>query len=458
MKKKVTIFFLAIFLLLITVTTSKLISTGRVIEDSEIERLGGKLTIEIVEENPPHMRYSFRKTNGEIEDLNEQEYLNLQKKSGDQPFLKKIVYYSLKKLTGKTVLEENSHPSLGEQKTIVILSTNRINQKKFYTKEIIRDIIFNQTNNFLIENSYNKSWLSGKVFGWFETPKIIGEECNPEIGIELADSKVNFRKYDRIVLIGPCDWAPFSTLGKTLVKTEDGLISASIIKLPEEFLLNYPPYGYQPRAIMAHELGHSLGISAHANAYSSCNPPFQHTGPFNCETLNYGNPFDIMGGSFNSNVSSPHFGADAKEILTWSEKSNEIILGKKFYINPLESQSEKILFTLPYNYSDSVRVNQKYSIEYRLPLGFDSIKDSSWPPITEGIYINYVYTYEIDIGGKILRFPLKYLVDLHPETPSLNDSMLKEGESYKDYLNNITISVLSTNHSYAEVIIQEGTQ
>jgi hypothetical protein len=36
--------------------------------------------------------------------------------------------------------------------------------------EQVRDLVFNTTSNFFLENSYQQTWLTGDVAGWYTIP------------------------------------------------------------------------------------------------------------------------------------------------------------------------------------------------------------------------------------------------------------------------------------------------
>jgi hypothetical protein len=61
--------------------------------------------------------------------------------------------------------------TLGEQPTLVILVnfTDKVTQP--YTVSQARDVVFNTTSGWDMENSYGQTWLTGDVVGWYTIPQ-----------------------------------------------------------------------------------------------------------------------------------------------------------------------------------------------------------------------------------------------------------------------------------------------
>jgi hypothetical protein len=333
---------------------------------------------------------------------------------------------------------------------IVILTSNET--QNLTTPTTFHSIVFNDVNNFVKENSYNQAQLGGNVVGWYKVNNS-NNPTKPQLGcasaaIPAADPFVNFLNYDTIITVGPCtNTVPSASLGPTLINTNEGVIYARLIQLPADFIFNFAT-----TAIVAHELGHGFGVD-HANAYKNCNPPFHIGGRSNCQFFNYGDPFDTMGGSFYSTNSSPHYSAEHKRQIGWTK---DPLLAKKniaFYIKPLENFSDQIAYNLTY----AAELLATYSLEYRIPLGFDGNKDPTWPSVGEGVYIHFhYYNPPIYSNKSNFTYPASYghiLVDAHPETATLNDSFLKAGENYTDYLNNITFFIINTSLNGSNILI-----
>src|SRR4029453_8935282 len=61
--------------------------------------------------------------------------------------------------------------TFSEQSTLVLLINFQDKPgEQPWTVEQIRDLVFNTTSNFFLENSYQQTWLSGDVAGWYTIP------------------------------------------------------------------------------------------------------------------------------------------------------------------------------------------------------------------------------------------------------------------------------------------------
>src|SRR3989344_1451369 len=91
--------------------------------------------------------------------------------------------------------------SLGEQRVGVFL-IDYVNDGNEQTREQIVEAIFRSPwsiNNFVQDSSYNKTWLTGDVFGWVHLTE---EEryCWPDEGtllIHFQDQEIDFQQYER---------------------------------------------------------------------------------------------------------------------------------------------------------------------------------------------------------------------------------------------------------------------
>src|SRR6266700_5386378 len=60
--------------------------------------------------------------------------------------------------------------TFGAQNTLVILVNFNDRATQPYTAAQARDAIFGQVSNFFYENSYQQTWLTGDVVGWYTVP------------------------------------------------------------------------------------------------------------------------------------------------------------------------------------------------------------------------------------------------------------------------------------------------
>ncbi len=275
----------------------------------------------------------------------------------------------------------------GEQRVIVILVNFLDKTSQPFSIATANDVVFNQTNAYYSEASYQKTWLSGTVVGWYTLPITIGTSCPTDQifneAVKAADPSVNFNNYSRIMVMFPglagCNFGGQGTLGKNTVTTNDGTISAS------KAWINYdlPDLG-----VVGHELGHNLGVH-HANALD-CGAEVVTTETVSsamttCKDYEYGDFIDIMGVP-----SDGHMNASFKNKLGWFDTANVVTLGTSmdagtYTLNPLESFSTGIQLIRVLRGVDSLNRPNYYNIEYRQPIGQDSFLSTN----SSSLYTNY---------------------------------------------------------------------
>ena len=219
----------------------------------------------------------------------------------------------------------------GDQKTLVLLANFQDTPQPVLTKATVDDLVFNQMNNFYVENSYGKMSLSGDSFGWYQLT--LPNTCNTsnfiQAAVNAADPDVNFANYSRLVLYAPfdinnCGWAGISSVGKGTVITADGTISMS------KSIINS---SFQDLATLAHEYGHGLGVQ-HSQSID-CGGSIITLNKNGCSIFEYGDPFDVMGYNF-GHLDAPH-----KEDLGWFDQVNiqNVTTDGTYTIYPIESPS-----------------------------------------------------------------------------------------------------------------------
>ncbi len=141
--------------------------------------------------------------------------------------------------------------TLGEQRTLVILVNFRNDTSQPYTVDFANNIFFSTTSNFFLENSYQQTYLSGVVKGWYpidmDSP-IDNATCDYARIASLADQAatnagVVLSNYSHKVYAFPqtgCSWWGLSSVGGS----------------PSQSWIN----GTLELGVTAHELGHGLGL------------------------------------------------------------------------------------------------------------------------------------------------------------------------------------------------------
>src|SRR5262245_24156548 len=147
----------------------------------------------------------------------------------------------------QTVTAASLPNALGAQRTLVMLVTFADAPTQPYTPEFARDVFFNTTSQFFLENSFQQTWLSGDVVGWF-TIAATSTTCDTGVISTQAEAAaaaagVNLSAYRHLVYAFPeigCGFWGRSSVGGN----------------PSQTWIT----GELKLAVAAHELGHGLGL------------------------------------------------------------------------------------------------------------------------------------------------------------------------------------------------------
>lgn len=332
--------------------------------------------------------------------------------------------------------------TLGEQRTLVILVNFQDKQEQPYTKAHAQDVIFNQTSDFFMENSFGQTWLTGDITGWHTIP-VSSTSCNTldiaaHANAAAQNSGYNLSNYTRLVYAFPenaCGFWGTATVGQN----------------PSKAWLK----GNIEVELVAHEMGHNLGLH-HSHALDCSGKTIGD----NCKSVEYGDSLDIMGWS-----PSAHYGAFPKEYLGWlnngsSKTIQDVTQSGTYQLDVYASQNgtrPKALKILK-GVDDFTGKQVFYYVEYRQPVGFDSTIGGSW------ISGNMLNTSNV-LNGVIVRTGspeessnTSYLLDMTPETYQLypEDPALTFGKSFTDPEAGVTIQADWGDSSTASVTVTYG--
>lgn len=186
--------------------------------------------------------------------------------------------------------------TLGEQRTAILLVNFPTNAAQPWTVQEAYNVVFGSVSDFFLENSYDQTWLSGDVFGWFTLP--LDPTGCPTMDIALAakqaatSSGIDLSGYDRLVYAFPnigCSWSGEATVGGAPSHAWfDGTLDSA--------------------GVVSHEMGHNLGLM-HSHAMACAGQPALSDG---CLSVEYGDVLDRMG-----QYTGGHFNAFQKERLGW---------------------------------------------------------------------------------------------------------------------------------------------
>ncbi|MCH8821852.1 hypothetical protein IID23_05035, partial [Patescibacteria group bacterium] len=197
--------------------------------------------------------------------------------------------------------------------------------------------------------------------------------------------------------------------------------------------------------IVAHELGHNFGAH-HANTLK-CTDANGNRVPIstNCISIEYGDPFDIMGGS------TKHMNNFHKGRLGWYEPANTqtVTSNGTYTIVPIEKKLGGVqALRIPRDVNQNGNISKYYYLEYRQPFGFDNFSTSN--SVVNGVSIRLAPNYNV--------FQRPALIDTNTSTGSFKDAALAVGQTFFDPIKNITISTISKDSNRATVEISFGSQ
>ena len=239
-------------------------------------------------------------------------------------------------------------PTLGPQK-IAVLLLKSYGETDLPSKEDMEERIFRgPIQDFFKENSYDKMWLEGEVFGWYEIENFDGiiEKGEPKDYINAAleaDESLDLRGFERIVLVptqhkNHRGWGSVGKVGITTDKYGHLSVSYAMVSaasLDENTFIENSWTDFDH--VFTHEFGHNLGVH-HANSFECENTI--STGY--CKHDEYGNRFDVMGSGGKGD-----FNAYFKHVFDWiSIESGSVKelsqTGDKVALEPIDKEGSVV--------------------------------------------------------------------------------------------------------------------
>jgi hypothetical protein len=328
----------------------------------------------------------------------------------------------------------------GEQKTAVILVNFQDNATQPKTPVEVHELVFGQVSDFFWEASYQKTFLSGDVFGWFTIP-VATNNCDVKLIVQEANHAAmavgaNLAAYSQFVYMFPdnsgCGWSGLE---------EKGAAGERLI-----YINGNAGFALKP---VAHEMGHGLGLM-HSNALDCDVSATGNT----CTLLGYADPADTMG------TRGAHFNAFQKELLGWLNAAGAppittVTASGRYAIAPLETydQRAKALKILKSN-DPTTGVKTWYYLELRQLLGFDSIL-AGRGNLASGVLVHTGSVSATGISNSLL-------LDTTPNSSELTriadfeDGALGVGRTYVDAAAGVTVTVVSIDANGAVLDVEVG--
>ena len=322
-------------------------------------------------------------------------------------------------------------PPAVDRKTLVVLAYFLDTPQPIVTLDDAYQAL-DRVNDHSVENSYNKLALSGvinpdrgaDVFGWYQVP--LNQTCSYIENLQTRDEALNAaithegidpNDYAGFVIAAPygpnCSWAGLAAIGGAL----------SLVRV-------HPAATAFSWVTTAHEIGHNLG-NRHASFLLPCGG-FPANGQ-GCEIVEYGDPYDIMGGS------TGHYNAPHKEWVGFLDATQvlDVQASGTYSIEPIETATGGVkALKLQRGVDDYLY------IEFRQPIGYDDF--FYWKPnVFKGASLHITRP-----AGQTL------LID--PFDSGVQQSALERGETFVDPVSGHSVTVTGVGRNELKVAIQHS--
>jgi hypothetical protein len=320
----------------------------------------------------------------------------------------------------------------GAVSTLVILVNFQDNPTyQPWAPSTVQNVVFSQTSNWDLENSFQHTWLTGNVAGWLTIPVNSTNCATSTIKSDaLAAAQAagyNLSNYAHFIYLmssntGCSAWWGLASIGGSDVWV-NGQYNIAV-------------------HVFAHEMGHNFGLY-HAHTLSCGTQVTCSAGTLN----EYGDGIDVMG---MPTYNAPHYDTFHKEQLGWLNSGSQppittVTSSGTYQISPYEAEdtNPKALKIL-----QSGGSNSYYYVEFRQALGSDSFL-SSYSDIMGGTVVHLASPSNANSSD---------LLDMTPTSPTtFNDPALVVGRSYTDSTAGVTITPISAGSTGATVQVTFGT-
>lgn len=325
-------------------------------------------------------------------------------------------------------LPEAPASTTGERRTAVVLVNFSDDATQTITPVQAEAMVLGGVSDFFWENSYQKTFLSGRTFGWTTAP-VTAAQCRwselvaqGERAMAAAgDSPANYKHFIYIFpTASGCPNAASNQIGPN----------------GEMRVFINGPAGTNVDTI-AHEIGHNFGL-LHSDALSCDLTPLGDT----CVVLGYGDAADTMGGK-------GHFNAYWKERLGWlgtqgAPGITNVTASGRYSIATYETAgtASKAL-KIPRGADPANGRPSWFFVEHRQPIGYDA-QLASRGNLASGVLVRTGTP--SGSGGTSL------LLDMTPESMAsgdLLDGALQPGMTFADPASGVSITLVSADANVA---------
>ena len=335
-----------------------------------------------------------------------------------------------------------------------------------FTATTASNLIFNGAfQSLYTEQSYSKIHFSGDVFGWYTIPRETAGCNNPSIGWGgdldsiIAANAINLSNYQHVLVVTNCNQnydKGFAYIGVSPLYINGQTYNLSVSWVNgsgANFLSNSiwsqslpPTFPWTNLdSMVSHEMGHALGLF-HANAYdcggtTSTNKSFGKDP--NCQKIEYGNAFDVMG---DDRAFGLHLNAFYKDLVGWLDGANSKTVNAtgSYTLSKYENGTGTKAMRIQRPGTVEGMTVFPYYIEYRRGLGFDSLMgNSALSTNKNGLMITRAYS------DSNPPYNLSALLDMRPTASPWSDDVktatLNGTKVFTDARNGITIGPISSS-------------
>jgi M6 family metalloprotease-like protein len=327
--------------------------------------------------------------------------------------------------------------TFGAQSTLVILVNFQDEATQPYAAADVQNAFFTAANNFITENSYGQTSITGDVVGWYTIPLSVTACDIYQIATAAQNAAtaagVNLSAYTRYVYFFPqnnaCGFSGASNVGGN---PSQSWINATLA-----------PY------VVNHELGHAFGLW-HAHLFNCGASAIICSSP---TIVEYGDPVDSMG---IAQTASADYNAYQKERLGWlnygaSPSIQTVTASGTYTISPYEiggsgANALKVLKST----DPTTGAKTWYYIEQRQAIGFDAFLSDSFS-YTQNETTGVLFHLGTDGNGNSSD-----LLDMTPATSTLTgwlDMSLATGQSFQDSTAGVTFTPTAVSGTGATVQI-----
>ena len=341
--------------------------------------------------------------------------------------------------TGSTTSSIPVPNTLGAQYTLLIAVNFQDNTLTSCDTAAAWSEFYGAANNFLLENSYGQTWLTGNAVGCYTIPESITTCNTTSIATDAQNAAtaagVNLSAYTRYVYLFPQDSAC-------------GFAGASYVGgNPSQSWLN----GTLDSHVVNHELGHAFGLWHSHSLDCGTTAVICSSGT----TEEYGDQMDVMG---SIQTAYPDYNAFQKERLGWlnygsSPAIQTVTTSGTYTITPYENGAGPNALKVLQSTNPTTGAKTWYYLEARQAIGFDAFL-TTWPyDSTQNETTGVLFHLGTDGNSNSSE-----MLNMVPSQPTYNYEMsLALGQSFSDPTAGVTFTTTAATPAGATVQITCGS-